>query len=301
MRILMRIVEFAQCELQGLIIRRNMRKIEHELNGKVVELPIRSVIPSGSHHYSEVHQAVMSLMKKIVQHYDPETNEWKAASMVSMAKSEKKSGKIFLSIHPWVWDCILDFTKGFVRYDLSAAMSIKSPYALKLYFLMSNQQQPINYSFNELYRLFGTEGKYKRANDFIRKVLIPAQKELNEKSPWSCDIRPMKDGRKLETCMFYPFEQKEKYSEGIEQAALSGKMPTLFGQHQLYQYLRYNIGFEAHELGAHKILLSDLATYHDNPVGFVASLRERALKKGGTVGKGWYINAIKDEISKYKS
>lgn len=278
-----------------------MKKLEHELNGKVVELPIKSVLKEKSHHYEEVHRAVMALMKKVVQHFDPETNTWLAASMVSMARSEKKSGIIQLSIHPWVWDCILDFTKGFVRYDLSAAMSIKSPYALKLYFLMSNQKSPISYSFNELYRLFGTEGKYKRANDFVRKVLVPAKKELDEKSPWSCDLRPMKDGRKLENCMFYPYEQKEKYSEGVELKNLSGKMPTLFGQHQLYQYLRYNIGFEPNEIGAHKQLLSDLCTYHDNPVGFVAELRERALKKNGTVGKGWYINAIKDEISKYRN
>ena len=296
MRILMRIVEFAQCELQGLIIRKNMQPIEHELNGRVVELPVRSVIPKGSHHYEEVHQAVISLMKKIVQHYDTNTNDWQAATMVSAARSVKKEGIIYLSIHPWVWDCILDFTKGFVRYDLAAAMSIQSPYALKLYFLLSNQRSPISYSFAELYRLFGTEGKYSRPNDFVRKVLFPAKEELDDKSPWSCDLRPLKDGRRLSSCMFYPYEQKEKYSQGVELKSLSGKMPTLLGYHQLYQYLRYNVGFEANELGANKILLSDFADKHPDPIGFVADLHARALKAAIPKGKGWYINAIKKEV-----
>lgn len=297
MRILMRIVEFAQCELQGLVLRKNMQKIEHELGGKVVQLAIKSVLPPGSHHYEDVYTAVKSLMGKIVERYQPDRSSWQAATMVTAAKSEKNTGLISLSISPWVWDCILDFTKGFVRYDLAAAMSIKSPYALKLYFLMSYQRSPITYSFNELYRLFGITDKYGRTNDFVRKVLIPAKRELDLKSPWSCDIRPMKDGRKLLNCMFYPYEQKDKYSEGVQERSLSGSMPTLIANHQLYQYLRYNIGFEANEIGAHKRLLSDFAVYHEDPLGFVAELRARALKQGDNKGKGWYIAAIKSELN----
>lgn len=297
MRILMRIVEFAQCELQGLILRKNMAPIEHELGGKVVQLSIRSVIPKGSHHYEDVHEAVRSLMQKIVEHYDPSGNIWQAATMISAAKAEKNKGIISLSLSPWVWDCILDFTKGFVRFDLAAAMSIKSPYALKLYFLMSYQRQPICYSFNELYKLFGISEKYGRTNDFVRKVLLPAKRELDAKAPWSCDLRPMKDGRKLLTCMFYPYEQKDKYSQGVEEKQILAKVSALMGNHQLYQYLRYNIGFEANEIGAHKKLLDTFALRHPDPVGFVADLRARALKCGDNKGKGWYIAAIKSELS----
>lgn len=298
MRLLMRIVEFAQCELQGLIIAKNIGPTQHNLCGKVVDIPVSSVLAAGSHHYDRVLDAAKSLMAKIVEHYEPGSGSWKAASFVSAAEYTSGEGIISLYIHPWVWDCILDFTKGYVKYDLSAAMRLQSPYAVKLFFLVSNQKQPISYSFNELERLFGTQGKYARRNDFVRKVLIPAKAELDDKAPWSCDLRPMKDGRRLEYCMLYPFEQKDKYSEGIMERSEHAKFPSVWAYHQLYQYMRYNLDFSPVELGRNKALLHEFADLVPDATGAVADMHFRATRRKDPPGKGWYIAAIKDEIKK---
>lgn len=298
MRLLMRVVEFAQCEIQGLVIARNMGPTDHNLTGKVVEVPIASVLPDGSHHYERVLQAAKTLMTKIVEHFEPTSGTWKAASFVSAAESISGDGLIKLYIHPWVWDCILDFTKGFVKYDLGVAMRLQSPYAMKLFFLVSNQKQPISYSFNELERLFGTAGKYARRNDFVRKVLRPAKEELDAVAPWSCDLRPMKDGRRLEYVMLYPYEQREKYSEGVESRQLNAKLPHFWASHQLYQYMRYNLDFSPVELGRNKALINDFAQACPDAVGMVADMHYRAMRRQDPPGKGWYIQAIKDELKK---
>lgn len=300
MRILMRLVEFAQCELQGLVIADNIGPNGNNLVGKCVEIPIASVLPPGSHHYEAVPAAAKSLMSKIVEHYEPGTGSWTAATFVSAASTVAGKGLIMIYVQPWVWDCILDFTKGFVKYDLAAAMSIVSPYALKLYFLMSNQKQPISYSFAELNRLFGTEGKYERRNDFVRKVLLPAKKELDEKSPWSCDIRPMKDGRSLEYCMFFPYEQPTKYSEGVRERTEHAKYPNLWAYHEIYQYMRYNLDFSPAELGRNKALIHEFAEKVPHSGAVLAEMNMRAHKRKEQPGKGWYINAMKDELSKQK-
>lgn len=45
MRILYRLVEFAQCEIEGLLIKNNMCRIEHQLRHVDITLPITSVLP----------------------------------------------------------------------------------------------------------------------------------------------------------------------------------------------------------------------------------------------------------------
>lgn len=300
MRLLMRVVEFAQCELQGLIIAKNMGPTGHNLVGKVVEIPMAAVLPDGSHHYERALEAAKSLMTKIVEHYEPTSGMWKAASFVSAAESQSGEGLIKLYIHPWVWDCILDFTKGFVKYDLGAAMRLNSPYAMKLFFLVSNQRQPISYSFNELERLFGTAGKYVRRNDFVRKVLLPAKAELDANAPWSCDLRPMKDGRRLEYCMIYPFEQRDKYSEGIVERGEHAKAPTVWAYHQVYAYLRYNVDFSPVELGRNKALIHEFAENCPRAVEMIADMNYRAKLRKDPPGKGWFVAAMKAELAKAK-
>lgn len=300
LRLLMRVVEFAQIEIQGLDISRNMGPNEHDLTGKVVEIPLMSVLSGSSHHYDRVLEAAKSMMKKLVEHYEPNGGSWKAACLVSAAESTKGEGCVRLYIQPWVWNAILDFTKGFVKFDLARALSLSSAHAVRLYFLMSNQQQPICYSFNELRKLFGLEGLYARGNDFVRKVLLPAKRELDAKSPWSCDIRPIKDGRKLETCMFYPYEQRDKYSQGVPERTIAAKYPAVWSTHALYTYMRYNLEFSPVELARNSALLVDAVNYLENPVGVIADMAYRARLREQFPGKGWFINGLKAEIDKVK-
>lgn len=298
LRVMMRVVEYAQCELQGLIIANHKALQEHGLAGKIVEIPISAVLTDGGHHYERVISAAKSMMAKIVEHYDTNTQDWMGAPLVSAAKTRRGMGTLILVMQPWVWDCILDFTKGFVKYDLGVALRLKSAFSIRLYFLMSNQKSPICYSFNELKRLFGVSDKYPRTHDFIKKVLLPAKKELDAASPWSCDLRPMKDGRRLETCMFYPYEQKEKYSPGVKKRELYAKTPTIWSYHEVYQYLRYNIGFSPVELGANKQLIENFSTAFPDALERIADMNYRANRREQRPGKGWFIQAMRGELEK---
>lgn len=301
LRLLMRVVEFAQCELQGLIIAGNMGPTDHQLTGKVVEIPLSSVLQSGSHHYDRVLDAAKGLMRKIMEHWESGEGKWRAATLVSAAESTKGEGSVKLYIQPWVWDNILDFTRGFVKYDLGAAMRLSSPYAVRLMFLMCYQGSPINYSFNELRRLFGIQDTYSRNNDIVRKVLLPAKAELDAKSPWSCDIRPMRDGRKLVSCMFYPYEQRDKYSEGVHERSEHARHPGVWAYHEIYQYMRYNLDFSPVELGRNKVLLHEFGEWVANPLECLADMAYRARRREQMPGKGWFINAMRAEVEKSRS
>lgn len=297
MRILLRIVERAQDELRGVVLRDNKGPLAHGLAGTRVEFPLRELLAPGSHHYELARAACNSVVGKVVEHFDSGARKWYTAALVPQAVIDEQRSVVTLYILDWVWDTILDFTHGFVKVDLTMAMRLRSPYSLKLYFLMSGQPQPIQYSINELYKLFGVVGKYSRTNDFIKRVIEPAIKELKGVSPWACDFRPLKDGRSISYIMFYPFEQKDKYSPTIVEKNLMARTGSVFLEREVYTYMRYNMGFEHIELLRNKSLVEQLGRKMTNPVGFLADLRERALRQGRSFGKGYYINAIKSELA----
>jgi plasmid replication initiation protein len=49
-----------------------------------------------------------------------------------------------------VWDVLLNFTKGFSRYDLEIAFKLESTYSMRFYELLAGQKDPIAYSIENL-------------------------------------------------------------------------------------------------------------------------------------------------------
>jgi plasmid replication initiation protein len=58
-----------------------------------------------------------------------------------------------------VWDVLLNFTKGFSRYDLEIAFKLESTYSMRFYELLAGQKEPIAYSIENLRKEFKLDGK----------------------------------------------------------------------------------------------------------------------------------------------
>ncbi|MCZ2609843.1 replication initiation protein, partial [Bacteroides fragilis] len=56
---------------------------------------------------------------------------------------KKNSGSVKFYVFDNIWRCLLDFTKGFKKYELITAMKFKSAYAMRFYELMSGQTKPL--------------------------------------------------------------------------------------------------------------------------------------------------------------
>ena len=48
-----------------------------------------------------------------------------------------------------IWRCLLDFTKGYRKYELVTAMQFKSVYSMRMYELMSGQKRPLEFTFED--------------------------------------------------------------------------------------------------------------------------------------------------------
>ena len=88
-------------------------------------------------------------------------------------------------VSPNVWNIVLDFTKGYRKYELKTTLQFKSVYSMRFYELLSGQTNPLDYSLEELRKMFSLEKKFKAVADIERYVLEVAQKELDESSPYS--------------------------------------------------------------------------------------------------------------------
>jgi len=115
---------------------------------------------------------------------------------------------------------------------------------MRFYELFANQKTPLIYSVTDLKIMFGLEKKYKLTADFIKRVIDTAQKELNEKSPYSFEYKPLKTGRKITRINFYPVVIRENADAELERKEIKKRLtPGWLLERQILLYLREHYMF----------------------------------------------------------
>lgn len=61
-----------------------------------------------------------------------------------------KRGWVRFEIQPEIYNAVLNFSKGFRKYELKTAMEFTSQYSMRFYELMSGQQTPLTYTIEDL-------------------------------------------------------------------------------------------------------------------------------------------------------
>jgi plasmid replication initiation protein len=99
-------------------------------------------------------------------------------------------GKIEVKIFSKILNLIREVTNRFTIIDVKNLMNLKSKHSVRMILLLEmisgfseNVAKRKHYSLAELNGMFGTN--YPRLKEFERKILMPVQKELNEKSKLS--------------------------------------------------------------------------------------------------------------------
>ncbi|MDB8803482.1 replication initiation protein [Romboutsia sp. 1001216sp1] len=94
---------------------------------------------------------------------------------------------------------------GYTPINLSIFFGLINPNSQRFYDLLrlwSGTKSIINYRIDELKELLMLEDKYDRYNDFKRRVILPAIKELNETGYFEIDFKENKVGRKVDSIDF---------------------------------------------------------------------------------------------------
>lgn len=212
-RVIYNLVRLAQSQIEGVRLSESLYRIDHAYREYVmIELPMSDFLTDeDDKNHSRIKAALRSLHQKTFTYED--NGVWECFSIIANPRIRQRSSKVSFIVDARVWDVLLDFSRGFSRYDLKIAFTLESSYSMRLYELMAGQREPIAYSVDSLRREFRLEEKYRLTKDFIRRVIDSAKNELDLKSPVTFTYRPLKDGKKITRILFFPVRQEGKQPE----------------------------------------------------------------------------------------
>ena len=294
-RIMYRLVELAQDEIKGIMIRDNMHKIEPTLFAREITMPVADILRNEKdQNYTIAKKAFRSLAQKGVEYEDDKF--WQYTAIISNPKIDKIKGSVVFTVLDDIWRCLLDFTKGYRKYELITAMQFKSVYSMRMYELMSGQKRPLEFTFEDLKQRFGVKDKYKLVGHFKTRVLDIAKKELDECSPYSFNYIEIKEGRKVVGFKFFPTFHPDKQDPELYEREKRSKL-TARAQisREALDYLRYSFEFKAAEINKNKKTIIEGEQKIPDFIGFLSSLVGPSRTAKNRIG--YVINAIKKKTA----
>lgn len=319
-RLMMLLVRAAQCQVAGLNFRDGsaIRQVSiGPLGDASVEIEARELLSSqSSTNYTNAKNAVRELMNKTVSHERPafkngqpvldasgrQVYEFEAHQLVNDIWVNRKPGVIIVNVNKNTWEAILDFSKGFRRYDLQVAMKFSRTCSLRMFKLISNQTEPIQYTIAELREQWGLKDKYAKTKDFIRNTIVSAKEELDRMSPWTFDWEPAystsaeqnrgRTGRKsITSIIFFPKHQL-RYESTTNMMNRAGVSVDVLGRAVIDRLVK-NLGFTMSEIKSNLVLF-DTARKNFDLEEFLISITPSAGRANSP--QGYVVNAVKKHL-----
>lgn len=163
--------------------------------GYSVELNIKAsdILQEGDENYTTLYNEIKQLAKKEISYFKdmPDGSQEYVFSTAIHSFVHTRRGLDLLFPRD-MWELANEYTKGYRLVDLNTLFQLKGTYAIRFYQMFANQQGKKRIiSLDELKEMFCLQGKYAENKRFLEKVVEPAKKELDEKSPISFTYKPL--------------------------------------------------------------------------------------------------------------
>ncbi|MBI4744545.1 MAG: replication initiation protein [Actinobacteria bacterium] len=153
--------------------------------------------------YPEIKRITKSLMEKILIIKKEESELH--ISWFSSAEYFDKKGYVELRFDPKLKPYLLKLKECFTSYHLENVIHLRSIYSIRIYELLKQYEFVAKRTFDvfELREILGIRpDEYKLYGDFKRHVILPAQKELKQKTDIKFNLKEIKTGRKVTSMEF---------------------------------------------------------------------------------------------------
>lgn len=168
---------------------------------KTYTLPIKEFADligvKSQHKYSDLKKITKELMQKVFEvRIDKKVIQVAWLSYVAYNETE---GSIDIRFDPFLRPYLLELKREFTSYKLENVVQLKSTYAIRIYELLKQYEkiQERTFLFKDLRKLLGAEDIYPAYGNFKQRVLMPAQKELKNKTDISFKLEEIKSGRRI--------------------------------------------------------------------------------------------------------
>jgi len=290
-RIFYRILEAIQYEiegkrLKGLQIRKTL------FDDRIFRMPTSLFLKDEQdQNYTQIKKALRKLRERSVEFDNGLV--WKVRGIVEKPILDYR-GVVEFEVSADVYSCMLDFVKGYRKFELLTAMSFNSEYSMRLYEIVSEQTKSITYTIQYLKERFCIENKYSRNSDFIKYVVEPAKKELDEKSPYSFEFVINKQGKQFHSITFYPVAVPKNRDEQVERKSLQKQISLSWMLDKIERKYLNDMGFSDRQIK------NNLDTIIEAKRLLPDFMFELSILKGKMRDKknpqGWVINALKGKI-----
>lgn len=167
----------------------------------------------GGNQREIIKNAIPTLMQNALVHIEDENGErWSVAITDSYIKNDNKTVKFTFNK---TIQKELEELRGYTWMYLSQLTGMTSTYSVRLYefFAMrlgaEQRIEKFDFDLNKLRLYLDCTKKYKDFRDFNKRVLILAEKEINEKSNIHMSYKKIKTGRSI-TSILFNFKWKNK-------------------------------------------------------------------------------------------
>lgn len=245
-------------------------------------------------NYSRIKQALVSLKDKAFEYENEKV--WQYISIIESPEIQKYDSKVSFRLHKRVYEAFLDFSKGYRKYELDTAMQFESVYSMRFYELLSGKTEPITYSIDSLKKMFKIEGKYKKVNDFFKRVIEPAKRELDKASPYSFTYEKIKTARKITHVVFKSYEIKENRNTELEAKDASRNVSLRWEfNKQSIEMLKAQFNFSDDGIKNNSKVLKK-AMLHQEFEDWVSDIQAMARKWNIENSAGFFISQVKKKL-----
>lgn len=140
------------------------------------------------HNYGKAEDA----MRKLAGIYFEmrENGVWKLRQLITDPEIDEVNHTASVRVPVEIWTAIQRNDSSFRAFNPAYAYSLSSGPAYHMYKFVSGQSKGLSYSIDYLKKMLGCEGKHKRPNDFISRVIVPVKEQLDSTCDWTFDYKP---------------------------------------------------------------------------------------------------------------
>lgn len=309
MRLILRILEFCQDEIKGIKYKDNLRQLEYSDDDVVLRMPVTDVYFS-DFSLETIREDLKNLRERSIEFYDHLNGVWRACGIIEKPRVYERTGMMEVKIDLQFWRQLLNLSHGIKRCELNKALNLPTVYSMWFYIFISERNNPIDIRIDHLKEKLGISADdYKRKNGKDRidhleeRVLLPAQKALNESCPYSFKYEKIRENPRsqrspVKLLRFSPVYQPQYRDPNLEKKTLLAKTSVSQINQQAVDYMIHTMGFELKEVQSNKELLEEATKLLPNILEDLRDIQNRRRLKGKE--KGWIINALKGKIQDIK-
>lgn len=197
---------------------------------------------------------------------------------------------------------VLNLTANFTQYHFENIARLKSNFSIRIYELLKQYEKIGSRKVELIYLrhfLNISDEKFTKYNDFKRKVILVAQKELKEKTDVYFEFEEIKRVRRIVEIKFIIFRNNKGSAENKEEAVIKGdlqkELPSLLTEEQEILKNKLISKYGLSEKTANELVLSVSVDQIEKNI-----LYAEKEHKDGNISKnfsGFLLNAIKNNYA----